>query len=106
MSGWPSPLKSATPDTIQFSATLPSDTLEEKLVPLISQITRLPVEVSVHRMSELPSLLKSPEPSISQFSVTLPSDTLEAKLVPLISQITRLPVEVSVQSRPGCPPTV
>ena len=51
MSGRPSPLKSATPQIDQYVGTTPSDTLEEKAVPFISQITRSPVAVLVQRMS-------------------------------------------------------
>ena len=99
MSGWPSPLKSPTPEMDQLVGTVPSDTLDENVVPVISQITRSPVVVLLQRMSVWPLWLKSPVPSISQSVETVPSETLEPKLVPSISQTERLPVLVSVQYR-------
>ena len=77
MSGWPVPKKSAVSAIRHCVPTMPSETLETMLGPLISQIRRSPVDVLVHRISGEPSPLKSPTAEIDQPAGAVATGTVE-----------------------------
>src|SRR6266508_3851727 len=90
----PSPLKSATPATVQGEGTVPMPPLCTTWDPLSSQIAVLPA-VSRQSRSPLPSALKSPVPAIVQVVDTVPRPALEETAVPLRDQMATAPLVVS-----------
>src|SRR6059058_5084041 len=84
-------------------ATNPELTLEVRVVPFMSQITRCPVELFCQRMSALPSPLKSLEPAMLHDVATNPKLTAEVRAAPFMSQIKRCPVELFCQRMSALP---
>src|SRR6266496_1427105 len=91
MSDLPSPLKSPEPAMLHDVATNPKFTVDVRVVPFMSQITRWPVELFCQRMSDLPSPLKSLEPAMLHDVATNPKFTVDVCVVPFMSQIARAP---------------
>src|SRR5437667_2609913 len=97
MSALPSPLKSLEPAMLHAVGTVPKLTVDVRVVPFMSQITRWPVELFCQRMSGLPSPLKSLEPAMLHDVATNPKLTAEVRAVQFMTQIRRWPGELFCQ---------
>src|SRR6266550_2060213 len=71
---------------------VPRLTLDIRVVPLMSHISRSPVDLFCQRISRLPSPLKSPLATIFHALAIVPKLTSAIRVVPLMSHTDRRPV--------------